>query len=212
MIHGCLPVCVGALLTIAPPAPAQSIPADASAGATAAAPQPAPKKKGLFGKMKDAANSKMTKTVAKTVACTMVPGGQVIAGAIDAADVASGDPAAGAASAATGSACVPGAPGSAGGSVEAQSSDLGAAAGVLPMDMGALRAMTGLEGGGETGMAECLGLSEKDYQAYIDPTGGEARAPTNKEMKRQAKIAKKVDVTRHQACAQQQARTQTGAR
>lgn len=52
--------------------------------------QPAPKKggglfgkKGLFGKAKALTQNKLVQTVAKTAACNMVPGGQLIAGALD---------------------------------------------------------------------------------------------------------------------------------
>ena len=66
----------------------------------------AQKKKGLFGKVKGLAKNKVVKTVAKTALCTAVPGGQVIAGALDAAETKN---VAGAATAATGgSSCMPG--------------------------------------------------------------------------------------------------------
>ncbi len=67
------------------------------------------KKKGLFGKAKGVMSNKIVKAVVKTAACTMVPGGQAIAGAIDAASSKSaGEAAQGAAGAATGSSCMPG--------------------------------------------------------------------------------------------------------
>jgi hypothetical protein len=69
---------------------------------------PAPKKKGgMFGKMKGLAKNKIVKTVAKTALCTMVPGGQVVAGALEAAETKN---VAGAAASATGggSSCMPG--------------------------------------------------------------------------------------------------------
>ena len=67
------------------------------------------KKKGLFGKAKSVMSNKIVKAVVKTAACTMVPGGQAIAGAIDAASSKSaGEAAQGAAGAATGSSCMPG--------------------------------------------------------------------------------------------------------
>jgi hypothetical protein len=66
-------------------------------------------KGGLWGKAKKLAKNKVVQTVAKTAACTMVPGGQAIAGAIDAAAANSaGEAAQGAAHAATGSSCMPG--------------------------------------------------------------------------------------------------------
>jgi hypothetical protein len=69
---------------------------------------PAPKKKGgMFGKMKGLAKNKIVKTVAKTALCTVVPGGQVVAGALDAAETKN---VAGAAASAAGggSSCMPG--------------------------------------------------------------------------------------------------------
>jgi hypothetical protein len=71
----------------------------------------APKKKhgGLFGKMKGIAKNKVVLQVAKVAACTMVPGGQVVAGAIDAAsNKGTAGAAQGVAGAATGSSCMPG--------------------------------------------------------------------------------------------------------
>jgi hypothetical protein len=77
--------------------------------------QSAPKKKkrgGLFGKVKGLAKNKVVKTVAKTAACTMIPGGQLIAGAIDGAsakDAAKGAAKDAALGAATGNnTCIPG--------------------------------------------------------------------------------------------------------
>jgi hypothetical protein len=76
------------------------------------------KKGGLFGKVKGLAKNKVVRTVAKTAACTMLPGGQLIAGAIDGAsakDAAKGAAKDAALGAATGnSTCIPGM-GSAGG-------------------------------------------------------------------------------------------------
>jgi hypothetical protein len=81
----------------------------ASAPDSAGAPEADKKKKkggGLFGKVKGVAKNKVVQSVAKTAACTMVPGGQYVAGAIDAA--ASKNAATGASVAATGSSCMPG--------------------------------------------------------------------------------------------------------
>nr|MBA3316875.1 hypothetical protein [Gemmatimonadales bacterium] len=61
---------------------------------------------GLFGKVKSVAKNKVVQQVAKVAACTMLPGGQVVAGAIDAA--ANKDAVGAAAGAATGSTCMPG--------------------------------------------------------------------------------------------------------
>ena len=82
---------------------------DSTAGAV-----PAEKKKGgLFGKVKGLAKNKVVKTVAKTALCTAVPGGSMIAGALDAAETK--NVAGAAATAATGgSSCMSGMAGMAG--------------------------------------------------------------------------------------------------
>ncbi len=74
----------------------------------ASVPDTAKKKKGggLFGKVKGVAKNKVVQQIAKTAACTMLPGGQVVAGAIDAA--ANKDAVGAAAGAATGTTCMPG--------------------------------------------------------------------------------------------------------
>src|SRR4051812_6322699 len=71
--------------------------------------QAAPKKKGgMFGKVKGLAKSKIVKTVAKVALCTAVPGGQVIAGALDAAETKSVAGAANTALSGGSSSCMPG--------------------------------------------------------------------------------------------------------
>ena len=84
------------------------------ADSTPAAPAPAAKKKGLFGKVKGLAKNKIVKTVAKTALCTAVPGGQVIAGALDAAETKNVAGAATTAVTGGGSSCMPGMAGMAG--------------------------------------------------------------------------------------------------
>jgi hypothetical protein len=60
------------------------LPSAAQSGAAQDTTQPAPKKHGgLFGKVKGLAQNKVVQQVAKTAACNMVPGGQLVAGAID---------------------------------------------------------------------------------------------------------------------------------
>jgi transposase-like protein len=60
------------------------LPSAAQSGAGQDTTQPAPKKHGgLFGKVKGLAQNKVVQQVAKTAACNMVPGGQLVAGAID---------------------------------------------------------------------------------------------------------------------------------
>src|SRR5690349_10320794 len=69
------------------------------------------KKAGLFGKMKGLAESKVVNSVAKTALCTAVPGGSLVASALDAKKAKSAKDATGAAaSVATGStgSCMPG--------------------------------------------------------------------------------------------------------
>jgi hypothetical protein len=201
----------------------------------------AKKKGGLFGKVKGLAGNKTVQAVAKTAACTMVPGGQVIAGAIDAAsskDV--GEAAVGAAGAASGQTCMPGLMGGMG---------AGAAAGALPGGVGALpgagglgaaagaaglagslvsgaaaggmmpgAAMAGMAPGamayGGTGgpsnpeeMAACLGLTVEELQTLTDPTGGEPRQLTKKEMQQQQQLAAQIDMQRYQGCMMEQSTT-----
>jgi hypothetical protein len=137
--------------------------AHAQSGATAAvapdsiAPSPDStpvegKKGGLFGKAKKFVGNKAVQQVAKTVACNMVPGGQVVAGAIDAAsskDV--GEAAAGAAGAAAGQTCMPGGIGGMGGGAMGAASGIAGVPGVpgMPGAAGAAGALgaAGLAGG-----------------------------------------------------------------
>lgn len=104
---------------------------DSTAGAVAPAVK-VKKKGGLFGKVKGLAKNKVVKTVAKVALCTAVPGGSMIAGALDAAETKN---VAGAASAAAGggSSCMPGMAGMAG-------TPSPAAAGVSAAGVGALGA------------------------------------------------------------------------
>ena len=96
-----------------------------------AAEAPAPKKKGgMFGKMKGLAKNKIVKTVAKAALCTAVPGGSMIAGAIDAAETKN---VAGAAATAVtgGSSCMPGMGGMAGAAGGGKAGVAAAAVGAL---------------------------------------------------------------------------------
>ena len=52
-------------------------------------------------------------------------------------------------------------------------------------------------------MADCMGLSVEEYNAFTNPTGGVPRTPTKAEMKRQEKLGKKVGNERLMACQQQ---------
>lgn len=137
-------------------APAHLAAQDTTAAPSAeAAPVEAPKKKkGLFGKIKDIAKDKTVQSVAKVAACTMVPGGQYVAGAIDAASSASDGNAAGAASgaagAAAGSSCFGGMPGAAPGGPAGLGTSA-AAAGVNLAATAAADAMSSRFGGAEPG-------------------------------------------------------------
>jgi hypothetical protein len=103
-------------------------------------------KGGLLGKAKKLAKNKVVQTVAKTAACTMVPGGQAIAGAIDAAAAKNaGEAAQGAASAATGSSCMPGMGG-------AGMAGTGLAGAGMPGE-----GMAGMAGAGMAGAASAVG-------------------------------------------------------
>jgi hypothetical protein len=179
------------------------------------------KKGGLFGKVKALGGNNVVQSVAKVAACTMVPGGQVIAGAIDAASSkTAGEAAAGAASAAAGTTCMPGgmggpaAAGMSGSGVVGMAAQAGAAAavggppgGVHSPDpyeqeptgdgMG-YRSMGGMPGPDE--LAGCMGLSVEEYQDLTDPTHGEPRQPSKEEMQRQQKLSKKIDMRKYQAC------------
>jgi hypothetical protein len=194
-----------------------------SSASPADAPPEGKKKGGLFGKVKGLAGNKTVQAVAKTAACTVVPGGQVIAGAIDAASSENvGEAAAGAAGAAGGQTCMPGGIGGMG-------MDAGAAAAGSMPGLGGVGSAVGSAGAlgtpglpagamgygamgyGAMGDAEssdqlaaCMGLSPEEFQAFTDPTGGEQRPATKEEMKRQQQLAGKIDMARYQACVMQQ--------
>jgi hypothetical protein len=203
----------GTASTQAPQVPStgDSIPGDSA---------PKPKAKGgLFGKAKKLASSKVVRTVAKTAACTMVPGGHAIAGAIDAASSKSaGEAAQGAAGVASGSGCMPGLGSGMGAGMASRIAGAGAVMPTgMPMSAQMHLAGTGNEAGSagtgaeatgmvpnEEAMAACLGITLEDYRAFSNPTQGQSRPMTKDEIKRQAKIGKKVQ-GRQQACAMQQA-------
>jgi len=173
------------------------------------------KKGGLIGAAKKVAGNKVVKQVAKVAACTMVPGGQAVAGAIDAASAKSaGEAAQGAAGAATGSSCMPGMGGAGMANTAAQAAANSAAPTGPPQGMmpygaagapgypGGQAMMAGTEAS-DAAMAQCLGIPVEDYQAMARPAGYEPRAPTNDEMKRAGKISKKVGAQRQAQCSQQ---------
>lgn len=134
-----------------------SLPApDSVTPAPDSAPGEGKKKGGLFGKAKKFVGNKAVQQVAKTVACNMVPGGQLVAGAIDAASSKdAGDAAAGAAGAASGQTCMPGGMGG-----------MAAGAGVPGGEAvtgGGMAGMAGLAGaagaGGAAGLAGGIGAA-----------------------------------------------------
>ena len=152
--------------------------------AEAAAVEAPKKKKGFLGKIKSIAGDKTVQSVAKMAACTMVPGGQYVAGAIDAASsAADGDAAgtaSGAAGAATGTNCFGGmgggAPGGATSAFTAASTQLGGAAAA---------AMAGQFDGGTP-------------DAAGDPDGSQF-VMTEKQEKQLIKQMKKAGLTEEQA-------------
>lgn len=202
--------------------PATAVAAQPAASADSAPADTAPKPKGkggFFGKAKKLAGNKVVQTVAKTAACTMVPGGQAIAGAIDAASAKSaGGAAEGAAAAATGSSCLPGMGGAAmggagmtGGGMAGMASMAGAggkvAAAAIPMTGSPGNAETADVAAGapdEAAIAGCMGLTVEEYREFTTPTHGENRPMTKAEMKRQQQLGKKIDQTRFQTCLMQQ--------
>jgi hypothetical protein len=207
-------ICRGAALALAvalagEAAEAQMAATDSGPDSVAAV-QPPKKKGGLFGKMRSVAGNKAVQSVAKTAACTMVPGGQVIAGAIDAAGSNSANgAAAGAAAAATGTSCMGGygaGMGASGGNLTraAVGAGTGAAVDAAMSGMGPGTGMpTGALGYGSAGampgtdgIAECMGLTPEEFTALADPTEGRARAPTKD-------VMKKVDMRKYQSCLMQ---------
>ena len=132
-------------------------PADADSTAVPAADTVHKKHGGLFGKVKGVAKNKLVQQVAKVAACTMVPGGQLVAGAIDAAASKSVAGAAqGAVGAASGNSCMPG---------------MGGAAGMAGAGMAGAGA--GIRAGGAS-----LGLPAAQLAAMQAGRGGERGAGT----------------------------------
>ena len=131
--------------------------AQSEADSTAPTSEAPKKKKGLFGKVKGLAKNKVVKTVAKTALCTAVPGGQLIAGALDAAETKD---VAGAASTAAGGSgsCMPGMPGM-GASSAAKAAAGAAGAGALGAGVPAVA----LPGQPSTGMP-AMGMSPEQMK------------------------------------------------
>ncbi len=176
-----------ALETGAAPAATASQPADSSTPATP--PEPQKKHHGLFGKVKDVANNKVVQGVAKTAACTMVPGG------------------AGAAGAAAGAGCY----GTMGmGNAAAQAAQQQAMAQQQQAMMAQQQqqmqmmqqqaAMAGVPIMDDKQSAACLGVSVEEYHLLVDPPPyPESKA----HMKARADVGKKLDRGKQAACGMQ---------
>jgi hypothetical protein len=172
--------------TAAAPAPAPAQPADSSASATAA--EQRKKHHGLFGKVKDAASNKVVQSVAKTAACTMVPGG------------------AGAAGAAAGAGCYSG---MGMGNAAAQAAQQQAMAQQQQAMMAQQQqmkmmqqqaALAGVPVMDDQQSAACLGVSVEEYHLIVDPPPyPESKA----HMKARANAGKKLDQSKQAACGMQ---------
>lgn len=201
---------LGILLALAPAArraTAQAEEAGPVPGAGDSAETPVKKKGGLLGKAKGLVGNKVVKAVAKTAACTMVPGGQVIAGAIDAASSeTAGEAVAGAAGATGGGSCMPGMDvAGVGGAAPGPATGIGAMpTGGMPTGATPTGATPGTGAAEEGELARCLGLTAEEYLDLTDPTRGEARPMTRDESKRQASLSGKLDMARFQQCAMRQ--------
>jgi hypothetical protein len=159
---------------------------------------------GLLGKAKKLAGNKAVRQVAKTMACTMVPGGQVVAGAIDAASSESvGEAAAGAAGAEGGQTCMPGGMGMGAAATGAAGMPGLAGAGELG-GAGEAAGLAGMPGGFDTdAVAACMGLTPGEFLLLTNE-------PTKEEADAQRQVAAKVEPERYQACVMQQLGTRTG--
>jgi hypothetical protein len=170
------------------------------------------RKKGLLGKVKHVAQSKVVQQVAKTAACTVVPGGQVIAGAIDAAGSKdAGSAATSAAESATGAGCA----NSLGGLTTAgDRAAQGAAQAALPpaqptvdprvqSQLNMMNAMGMGPATDEESQAKCLGVSVEEYRLIVYPPGMNTRPPTKAEEKARTAAMKKLDRRKQQECMMQ---------
>jgi hypothetical protein len=200
---------VAALMALLPVAALQAQAADSATQQTAPAADSATHKKhGLLHTAEKAAGNKVVQTVAKTAACTMLPGGQVVAGAIDAAaNPNAGGAATGAAEAATGAGCsnamgnLTGAPNQAGQQAMTNAMTQGQ---TPPMDprmqaqMGMINAM-GIKTD-EEAQAKCVGLSVEEYRIIMAPP---SMGMTKEQMKQQQAIGKKLDPKKQRECGMQ---------
>jgi hypothetical protein len=206
-------------------------PQDSSAvSADAAAPAPKPKHGGLFGKVRGLAGNKLVQTAVKAAACNMVPGGQVIAGALDVSHGSSAGVAQAAISGtAAGGTCANGGFGNALGAAPDATMPGAAIPGVAALGgmpkgglmagvmggsagMTALAGMPGTAGGAgmpagmklnEPAAAKCLGVTVPELRDLMNPTpdaGGAKRAEAL-----QRKLVKRAQngtqVADMQACA-----------
>jgi hypothetical protein len=189
------------------PSRAQNTPDSNAAKDSADAQSPGKKKGGLLHKVGHVAESKVVQTVAKTAACTMVPGGQVIAGAIDAAGNKNASGAAtGAAQAATGTACsnTMGNLTTAGDRAAQQAMQPSVPTSQPSLDPRIQAQMSTLNGMGvatdEESQAKCLGVSVEEYRLIIMPPSPNM---TKEQMKAQSKAMKKLDPRKQQECGMQ---------
>jgi hypothetical protein len=182
------------------------------AGDSTAAPDSTRKKGGLLGKMKHVAQSRVVQQVAKTAACTVVPGGQVIAGAIDAAGSRdAGNAATSAAETATGTGCA----NSLGNLTTAgDRAAQGAAQAAMPpaqptldprvqSQLNMMNAMGMGPATDEESQAKCLGVSVEEYRLIVYPPGMNTRPPTKAEEKARTAAMKKLDRRKQQECMMQ---------
>jgi hypothetical protein len=182
--------------------------APADSASAAAAPDSAHRKGGLFGKVKKVASNKVVQSVTKVAACTVVPGGSAVAGAIDAAASKNASGAAtGAAEAATGSACTNTMGRLANGGMDAAAEQAlhppvqPTAPTMDPQVQAQLNAM-GFSTD-EEAQAKCLGVSVEEYRLIVYPPGMNTRPPTKAEMKARHEAMKKLDPKKQQECSMQ---------
>jgi len=170
----------------APPATAAQ-PPDSSA--STAAPEQKKKHHGLFGKVKDVAGNKVVQSVAKTAACTMVPGG------------------AGAAGAAAGAGCYgPMGMGNAAAQAAQQQAMAQQQQAMMAQQQQQMKmmqqqaAMAGVPIMDDKQSAACLGVSVEEYHLIVDPPPyPESKA----HMKARAAAGKKLDQSKQAACGMQ---------
>lgn len=190
---------------------AQVVPDSTAMKDSAAASDSSHKKHGLLGRFKKVASNKVVQNVTKVAACTVVPGGSLVAGAVDAATSKDASGAAtGAAEAATGSTCSNTMGRLANGGVDRaveQAVQPTAPAGPPQYDPRVQAQLNTLNGMGiatdEEAQAKCLGVSVEEYRLIVYPPGMNTRPPTKAEMKARHETMKKLDPRKQQECMMQ---------